>query len=166
MALGSLHVQCRMQNPHDFCFRSYWNSGRNLPKLSCMTMHVMLMNLLSTGRVQFFFLQVSKQFEPSMYFFSVFFSFMLNREPSFFKDTHFVIDKFHYKNHRACCRGYNSSLFKDAAVLNSQVCEQFNKTLKKISISAQYSNASSYFLLVTSFMLMQNYRRIWDFHNR
>ena len=90
--------------------------------------------------------------------------FCLNREPSFFKDTHFLIDKFHYKNHRACSRAYNSSLFKDAAVLNSQVCEQFNKTLKKIAISAQYSNASSYFLLVVSFMLHQNHQRIEECH--
>ena len=79
----------------------------------------------------------------------------LNREPTFFKDSLFVIDKFHYRNHRACSRGYNSKLFKEAAALNSQAAKQFNSILKKIAMSVQYSDAPGFFLLVLSFMLMK-----------
>lgn len=82
--------------------------------------------------------------------------FALNREPSFFKNTHFLVDKFHWRNHTACSRGYNSRLYPEAAKLNSQVCEQFNALLRKVALSAQYSNVRSYFLLVTSFILHHN----------
>ena len=59
-----------------------------------------------------------------------------------------------------CSRGYSSRLFKEAAAMNSQVCEQFNSLLKKIAISAQYSDASGYFLLILSFMLTHNHKII------
>ena len=82
----------------------------------------------------------------------------VNREPDFFKNSVFVIDKFHYRNHTACSRSFNSCLYPNAAVLNSQICEQFNRILQKIAMSAQYSSADGYHLLISSFIFLHNFR--------
>ena len=49
------------------------------------------------------------------------------------------------------------------ARLNSQLCEQFNAVLRKVAVSAHYSNAASYQLLISSYILWHNYRLIRDF---
>lgn len=56
----------------------------------------------------------------------------LNRAPTFFKDTLFVVDKFHWKNHVACAWGYCMSKYTFLDNLNSQLAEQCNSALKKI----------------------------------
>ena len=86
--------------------------------------------------------------------------FCLNREPTFFKNSRFLIDKFHFINHKACSRTFDSRLYPETSRLNSQVCEQFNRVLKKIALSAQYSTAEGYFLLISSFIYLHNYRII------
>ena len=83
-----------------------------------------------------------------------------NREPDFFKNSRFCIDKFHYRNHIACSRSFDSRLDPQAAQLNSQVCEQFNSTLRKVATSAHYSNAASYHLLISTFIFLHNYHTI------
>ena len=55
----------------------------------------------------------------------------MNRDPEFFQDTVFQVDRLHSKNH-SCGRSYhikNNQYFKD---LNSQANEQFNAKLKKV----------------------------------
>jgi hypothetical protein len=82
-----------------------------------------------------------------------------NREPDFFKDSIFCIDKFHYRNHTACTRSFDSKLYSEANAMNSQVCEQFNRDLNCVSNSIQYAGIDTYKVMITTFMLIKNFRR-------
>ena len=56
----------------------------------------------------------------------------LNREPHWFKDSLFAVDRLHWDNHTACAEGYNLSFYNakiDVANINSQVNEQANAGL-------------------------------------
>jgi hypothetical protein len=83
----------------------------------------------------------------------------INREPDFFKDSIFCIDKFHYRNHTACTRSFDSRRYPETSIMNSQVCEQFNRDLNRVSNSIHYSGIESYKVLITTFMLVKNFRR-------
>ena len=55
--------------------------------------------------------------------------FCLNRDPHFFKNTVSVVDRFHWKGHIGCSKGYNLNEYNVALevnCLNSQVNEQEN----------------------------------------
>lgn len=56
----------------------------------------------------------------------------LNRAPGFFRDTAFLVDRFHWWNHKACSPSYNVSLYKQLDYLNTQVAEQCNSALQRI----------------------------------
>lgn len=56
----------------------------------------------------------------------------LNRAPEFFKDTLFVVDNFHWRNHVSCGLGYCMARYTFLSNVNSQVAEQCNSALKKI----------------------------------
>lgn len=47
----------------------------------------------------------------------------LNRAPSFFQNTLFVIDKFHWQNHTSCSLGYCMTAYAHLANANSQLAE-------------------------------------------
>ncbi|XP_074650783.1 uncharacterized protein LOC141905706 [Tubulanus polymorphus] len=52
----------------------------------------------------------------------------LNREPEFFKNTIFCVDRMHWVNHTGCCAGYKLDTYcsnVDLSNINSQVNEQF-----------------------------------------
>jgi len=57
----------------------------------------------------------------------------LNRAPAFFKDTLFVVDRFHWRNHVACAFSYNMSGFLFLDQLNSQAAEQSNSRLQALA---------------------------------
>ena len=60
------------------------------------------------------------------------------REPLFFKDTKFVIDRLHYASHRRCSSAYDPYLCPELLhVYNSQLCEQINSRLN--TLTAQLS---------------------------
>lgn len=59
----------------------------------------------------------------------------LNRQPAHFRNTMFMVDRFHWFNHVACARSYNLSLYSDYEVLNSQIAEQCNSALKRVKRS-------------------------------
>ena len=80
----------------------------------------------------------------------------LNREPDFIKDTLFLVDRFHYPNHSSCSRTFDSRRNPCTLHLNSQVCEQYNRLLKKVGTSIQYSNADSFKAFLTAFMCRRN----------
>ncbi len=59
----------------------------------------------------------------------------LNREPAFFANTVFMVDRFHWFNHTACARSYNLSLYSIFDGLNTQIAEQGNSALQAIKAS-------------------------------
>lgn len=62
-------------------------------------------------------------------------NYCLNREPAFFKDTRFFVDGFHWYNHTACARSYDSKLIEDMRLWNTQLAEQCNSALKIVKNS-------------------------------
>ena len=91
--------------------------------------------------------------------------FAANREPDFFRNTLFVVDKFHWPNHTSCSRSFNSRLYPQSNAANSQLAEQFNKTLKKLATSVQFSKAENYKLFLTSFIILHNRKLIAKMHD-
>ena len=60
----------------------------------------------------------------------------LKREPNRFKNTRFMIDRLHAKNHVSCSLGYDMNEYKadvSIATFNSQICEQANADLRRLS---------------------------------
>ena len=90
-------------------------------------------------------------------------SYCLNREPAFFKTTWFLVDRFHWRNHKGkwvsvfnihfssiaiiigCSVGYNMATYSQLASINSEVVEQANSLIQKIKGSVSYNYDSSKF---------------------
>lgn len=82
----------------------------------------------------------------------------MNRDPEFFQDTVFQVDRLHSKNH-SCGRSYhikNNQYFKD---LNSQANEQFNAKLKKVHRQLSYMSPVSFFLHLRLYIYLHNMQR-------
>ncbi|XP_070550589.1 uncharacterized protein [Ptychodera flava] len=65
----------------------------------------------------------------------------LNREPAFFKNTMFLVDRLHWCNHTGCSSGYNMKTYRDnkeIVELNSQICEQMNASISRIKSQLAY----------------------------
>ena len=58
----------------------------------------------------------------------------LNREPLFFQNTTFCVDRFHWRGHIGCSSGYclDEYCSMDIKSINSQVNEQANSGLQRI----------------------------------
>ncbi|XP_077987997.1 uncharacterized protein LOC144442507 [Glandiceps talaboti] len=83
----------------------------------------------------------------------------LNREPEFFKNTLFLVDRLHWKNHTGCSSGYNMNVYKynaDINKLNSQVCEQSNADLARIKAQVSYMLPDNFMFHVSLFLAVMN----------
>lgn len=77
--------------------------------------------------------------------------FALLREAEFFKFVDFLIDEFHFKNHKACSVNYSSEEYLQRAV-NYSVAEQKNRPLAEHANSLSHMDQVS-FLKVLRFKL-------------
>lgn len=55
----------------------------------------------------------------------------MRREPSFFKNTFFFIDRFHGSSHHNCGKLFSLKYYPEFAHINTQIAEQFHKKLSK-----------------------------------
>ncbi|XP_078658194.1 uncharacterized protein LOC144903683 [Branchiostoma floridae x Branchiostoma belcheri] len=85
----------------------------------------------------------------------------LNREPTFFRDTLFCVDRLHWINHTGCSAGYcmdsyhnHSSI--DVQKINSQVNEQANAGLKRIKAQLAYMAPRKFLFSVALFLAFKN----------
>lgn len=88
------------------------------------------------------------------------YDYCLNREPEHFKDTMFVVDRFHWKNHNACTRSYKLGMYLDLSFLNSQVAEQCNSALTRIKRSVSQMTQSAFMTSVRLFLHVWNEAKI------
>ncbi len=51
----------------------------------------------------------------------------LKREPHFFQNTLFRVDRFHWSNHTACASGLNLAVYAHLRHINSQIADQVAK---------------------------------------
>lgn len=84
----------------------------------------------------------------------------LNRLPGFFKNTLFLVDRLHWKNHKWCARSYNIWRFPAYEGVNSVVAEQNNAALKRIKASVTRMKQRSFMTLISLFMRVWNERKI------
>ncbi len=92
--------------------------------------------------------------------------YIMHREPIFFRDTICRIDITHYKNHVNCSKGYDPNTYRQVNSyarsdnrINSQVCEQFNSSLKHVRDQVGFMTQHRYLLFTRFFLYQLNQRK-------
>ncbi|KAL5009419.1 hypothetical protein ScPMuIL_015000 [Solemya velum] len=83
-------------------------------------------------------------------------SYCISRDPQFFKDTEFYVDRLHWENHTSCSYGYNLSLYPQFNSVNSQLSEQSNAGLKRIKDQLSYMTANNFLSHCTFYLWNKN----------
>ena len=86
-------------------------------------------------------------------------TYCLNREPEFFKNTVFHVDRFHWKCHVGCSEGYCLDQYKacqDVQQINSQINEQANSGLRRISPQLSYMTPINFMFHTGLFLAIKN----------
>ena len=89
----------------------------------------------------------------------------LRREPQRFKNTKFFIDKFHSSNHVGCSLGYHMASYSENESinsLNSQVCEQANRDLRRLSTPVSFMSPTNVILHTKVFLALRNLNKKID----
>ena len=74
-----------------------------------------------------------------------------------------MVDRFHYPNHVGCSLGYKMDSYsadEDIVHLNSQVCEQANRDLRRLSTSATFMTPENLMQHVKVFLAIRNILKI------
>ena len=66
-------------------------------------------------------------------------------------------DRHHWKNHTGCSESYNCDRYDYLKKVNSQICEQKNRSLRKLSSTLAYCGFENYMTKVKLFFMMNNY---------
>ena len=80
----------------------------------------------------------------------------LRRYPYRIRRFQFVIDRHHQTNHKACSQAYNVSKYPAMNHLNTQIAEQLNNSLRKLSTVVAYSNFETYLKIIDMFITIKN----------
>ena len=80
----------------------------------------------------------------------------LRRFPYRIRRFQFVIDRHHQANHTACSEAYNMSRYPFMNNINSQLAEQLNNSLRKLSTVAAYSKFDTYVKILEIFITVKN----------
>ncbi len=84
-------------------------------------------------------------------------TFCLKREPVFFQNTQFAIDRFHFThNHKGCTDGFDLRQYKRYTKLNSSLREQENRFLSRIATQIVYMRLQNAMWLVKLFHALRN----------
>ena len=85
-------------------------------------------------------------------------AYCLNREPVFFQNTLFLVDRFHWCGHIGCSTGYCLDSYKkiDTRGINSQVNEQANARLKRMQSQLTYMKPANFSFHVSLFLAIKN----------
>ncbi len=83
------------------------------------------------------------------------------REPAFFRDTMFLIDRLHFRNHKECSEAFSlrAAMHAGASVFlayNDGAPEQGNRRLKMIRTTCLYLNMEHYVIYVRLFLEVLN----------
>lgn len=86
----------------------------------------------------------------------------LNRAPWFFMNTVFLVDAFHWSNHKACSQGYMIKRYTNERFkrLNSQVAEQNNSALKRLKSMLSRMSQKPFMAMVMLFMTHWNFKKL------
>ena len=91
-----------------------------------------------------------------MSIFSNFHKYMLRRYPRRIRNFLFVVDRHHQCNHKDCSMAYNMDKYKDLDNINSQISEQRNNSLRKLSNTLAFYKFDSYMKVLEIFFGLTN----------
>ena len=80
----------------------------------------------------------------------------LRRYPYRIRRFQFVIDRHHQPNHKGCSQAYNISNYPHMNHLNTQIAEQLNNSLRKLSKVVAYSHFQTYLKIIQIFITIKN----------
>ena len=80
----------------------------------------------------------------------------LRRYPYRIRRFQFVIDRQHQSNHTNCSEAYNIANYPSMNNVNTQVAEQLNNSLRKLSTVVAYSNFETYLKIIDIFIRIRN----------
>ena len=80
----------------------------------------------------------------------------LRRYPYRIRRYQFDIDRRHQSNHKACSQAYNISKYPEMSHVNTQIAEQLNNCLRKLSTVVAYSNFQTYLRIIQIFITVKN----------
>lgn len=83
----------------------------------------------------------------------------LNREPGFFRETIFLVDRMHWHGHRNCSRGYSIDSYRgrlDLLKINTQVNEQQNAGLARIKAQLSYMLPDNFMFHAALYLAFRN----------
>ncbi|XP_078661027.1 uncharacterized protein LOC144905304 isoform X2 [Branchiostoma floridae x Branchiostoma belcheri] len=83
----------------------------------------------------------------------------MNREPHFFRNTTFLVDRFHFKGHIGCSLGYDMDSYStcpNIKSINSQVNEQANSGLVRIRPQVSYMTPNNFMFHTRLFLAFRN----------
>ena len=80
----------------------------------------------------------------------------LRRYPYRIRRFQFVIDRHHQVNHTTCSEAYNISKYPAMNNINTQIAEQLNNSLRKLSTVAAYSKFETYLKIIEVFITVKN----------
>lgn len=81
------------------------------------------------------------------------------REPHFFENCAFKIDRFHWHNHTGCASGYNLDAYPQHHMLNSEANEQANSLLKKLRGQLSLMKLTTFKASLNVFLAAYNSRK-------
>ena len=81
---------------------------------------------------------------------------------SFFQNTKFLVDRFHWRGYVGCSRGYCLDAYKGKGIkaINSQVNEQANSGLQRIRGQLAYMSVMNFKLYCALFLALKNMDKI------
>ena len=68
----------------------------------------------------------------------------------------FLVDRKHWDNHTACSKAYSMDEYPSLKKVNSQVSEQTNRSLRKLSVVLAYYGWENYLRVIELFLVMKN----------
>ena len=80
----------------------------------------------------------------------------LRRYPYRVRRFQFLIDRHHQSNHKACSQAYNISKYPAMNHVNTQIAEQLNNSLRKLSTVVAYSNFETFLKIIHIFITIKN----------
>ncbi|RQM12737.1 hypothetical protein B5M09_011294 [Aphanomyces astaci] len=87
-------------------------------------------------------------------------TYCLRREPYFFRNVWFLVDRLHYCNHVNCSSGYKVDNFPFLKDISTVTCEVFNSTFKAVVKQAGFMGMENFILFTKHFMTATNDRRV------
>ncbi|KAK3109037.1 hypothetical protein FSP39_021641 [Pinctada imbricata] len=83
-------------------------------------------------------------------------AYCISRDPLFFKDTVFYVDRLHWDNHKGCSLAYDLSLYPMYTHINSQCNEQANAGLQRIKDQLSYMTADNFMFHCSLYLWNKN----------